>query len=571
MAWWLVVAAWSAPVERGLQARVFPPALDFAAQELVETPISIGPEELVTEFECYFEVNVENFNLVASMESIDLLLEDGQLQVDIDFGTVIGYDIHLAAYSGWLDLCIDFDATLLYLELENGHLTGQLAAVPGPTGIELAFIGEPELTGVLDSDISGFPDDLLWVFFNGLVKSEIEKVLTTEIPNLLEVPISGAFASPFGELALDVAVVDVEMEAAGLYAAADVDLGGEGNGRAPHILMEPRGQSHVAVALTDGVLQELVGVTWGSGALAESSPISQLLLDELSSTLGLPDDVTTSLSVGGVPSVTVGSEVVTMVLPGTTLEAYSGGELLLRLVADLSAEVETRVEASQGSILLSAHEVAITVQEIDADALVASEDGEAHLADFLEGWVADAVSDAIDQTPVFTSQFLALGYVLLLDEVELIDKSVVAWFTVYRSDDPAVDIIPPGTEVAVEVSDAGAVAQLGGDDDRPGELSYKWRVDGGSWSHWGWKTTVTLAGLAPGPHVVEAVSRDAWQNEDPTPASAEFSIAPPTVTEPLRTCGCAHSPAASSLAGLGWLALMVCARRTQRGAAVRGR
>ena len=136
--WFLLAgAAFGASVDRGLQARVFPPAFDFAAQEVRETPISIGPKEIVTEFECYFEVDVTNFNMIMSVEDISVVLEEGQISVDIDFGTVIGYDIVIAAHSGWLDLCLDLGegtASLTALPLLQMALTLAGAGTPVEPG-----------------------------------------------------------------------------------------------------------------------------------------------------------------------------------------------------------------------------------------------------------------------------------------------------------------------------------------------------------------------------------------------------------------------------------------------------
>ncbi len=80
---------------------------------------------------------------------------------------------------------------------------------------------------------------------------------------------------------------------------------------------------------------------------------------------------------------------------------------------------------------------------------------------------------------------------------------------------------PPGETFLAEV----AFSFAGTDNLTPPErLLFAWRVDGGGSNPFDASTSVTLAGLAAGPHVFEVRARDLAGNEDRTPAVRAFTI-----------------------------------------------
>jgi sugar lactone lactonase YvrE len=90
-----------------------------------------------------------------------------------------------------------------------------------------------------------------------------------------------------------------------------------------------------------------------------------------------------------------------------------------------------------------------------------------------------------------------------------------------------VDNTPPHTEVAGPEATAGGprFALTGHDNLTPvGDLQFAWRVDGSEWSPFSTATAVTVAGLTPGPHEIQAKARDRAGNEDPTPAALTFTV-----------------------------------------------
>ncbi|MEQ1567585.1 MAG: hypothetical protein ABMA64_18225 [Myxococcota bacterium] len=547
--------ALAAPVEQGLRAEIYPGAFEFVAEQLTAGPFEFGPTDIHTSYDCYDTLDVTNFNITIEVENASIALEQDRLTVDFDLGTVQGLDVGITGETGWLTLCFDFDATIEYFQLIDAHVHGVLTPVETEDGVVLAFADPPQLTGTFDSDIDWFPDDIVWTFLGDVVLDELEEYIDTMLPTLLGEPITGVMDSPFGAFPLSVDVSALSAAPDGLYAAADVDLGGAGDSSPPSLVLGQRGDSHLAVAMTDGMVRDLLGVAWTSGVLDEDNEATQALLADLVSTVGLPEDVATTLSIEGSPDVTITPEGVSLQLPLTTLEASAGGEQLLRMVVDLDGLLEPNVEASEGSVSMSAHELTIDVRELDTSHLMANEDGDDHLASFLEGWVADAIGASLDDTRLFDSKFAAMGYVIRLDQITLQDRGAATWFTLFDAEDPEVDLAPPDTVVATKDTEEGLSVSLGGVDDRPGALTWSYRLDSKSWSTWSDVTEVSLDGLDVGEHTIEARARDEWQNEDPTPALASFEV----TDEPAhKGCGCDGT---GGVAAIGWLAAALAARR----------
>jgi MYXO-CTERM domain-containing protein len=81
-------------------------------------------------------------------------------------------------------------------------------------------------------------------------------------------------------------------------------------------------------------------------------------------------------------------------------------------------------------------------------------------------------------------------------------------------------------------------------------LAFSTRVDGGSWSRWSVEQSLSLNDVLPGTHFFEVKAKDAWLNEDPTPAELSFEITKPESEARdrpgLANCDCAAAPGRSS-------------------------
>lgn len=104
-----------------------------------------------------------------------------------------------------------------------------------------------------------------------------------------------------------------------------------------------------------------------------------------------------------------------------------------------------------------------------------------------------------------------------------------------------VDNTPPDTTIAAAPTQVGSgeavtIDVTGSDNLTPlSSLTFAHRLDGGPWSAFDARRTITLTALPPGPHRVEVKARDQAGNEDPTPAQCTVSVGALTVaiTEPL--------------------------------------
>ena len=85
-------------------------------------------------------------------------------------------------------------------------------------------------------------------------------------------------------------------------------------------------------------------------------------------------------------------------------------------------------------------------------------------------------------------------------------------------------------------------------------------MDDAGWSSWTADAEVTLDNLWEGEHTVQVKARDAWLNEDPSPAVVSFTVTAEDLGPGGLGCGCGGGGAAGALtAALG--ALPVGARR----------
>ncbi|MBI4253798.1 MAG: IPT/TIG domain-containing protein, partial [Candidatus Rokubacteria bacterium] len=93
-----------------------------------------------------------------------------------------------------------------------------------------------------------------------------------------------------------------------------------------------------------------------------------------------------------------------------------------------------------------------------------------------------------------------------------------------------VDNTPPETTITSAPTGDVAVPNVtlgftGSDNLTPvANLVFAWRLDGGPWSAFGSATTASFTGLTEGAHTFQVKARDLAGNEDPTPASATFTV-----------------------------------------------
>jgi hypothetical protein len=109
---------------------------------------------------------------------------------------------------------------------------------------------------------------------------------------------------------------------------------------------------------------------------------------------------------------------------------------------------------------------------------------------------------------------------------------------------------PPTTTITTPAADGdtvyahtpGTILRWQIDDDQPAELDFvlgSWRLDGGPWSAWSVQDQVSIANLAPGPHLLEVRARDLDGAEESPPAARQFIVVPNQPPDTYFTMGLA--------------------------------
>ena len=134
---WLA-SALAAPIGDGIQTHIHPAGFEFLSDQLQARSIAVGPLDFDSEVSCY-ELDVDGFNVDVQIQSVLIQPTTNGLFVDVDLSATSTY-INVAGVSGWLDTCFDFDVLVELVELQNGHLQGELRAnaVDGAVVLEFA-------------------------------------------------------------------------------------------------------------------------------------------------------------------------------------------------------------------------------------------------------------------------------------------------------------------------------------------------------------------------------------------------------------------------------------------------
>lgn len=546
----------AAPVVHGVQAQIHPAGFRFLSRELTGSTWAIAPTKVENlEFECY-AIDITNANLELEFGEVIVSTGLNRLELDAQVVSAVGRDMAVRAVATGFP-CVSFDAQMEEVALEDVRITGDLFPRINGDVIDVAFLEPLDIQGNATIDFLSIPDFVeqgLLLFLQGALLNFAENELEQQLPDLLaSLTVDGfLYQSEFAGFTFGVTASSVTNTSEGLYAAGSIDLGGDG-GDGELLDLSPRGESHIAVGLTEAMLEEVAVAAWDQGLITPDSEPIALLIDDLLASLGLGDGLAVQIGANAAPRVTVDAGGMAVALPRTTVSVTNPqGDVLLDLEADVEGLLELKVEA--GSMLVTAHELIADVTKLEASALL--EGGPENLRQFLQNWVVRAATAALDDLEIYQSHFEALGYVLRIDESQFDNDGVAAWMTLFAADDPLVDREAPDTTGQIALEGNRLRATYTGADDRPGPLVYSYRVNGGSWSAWSPDTEAEVT-VTAGEVTFEVKSRDTWHNEDPTPAVGTLTYVPPR----RRACGCASTPGSGVAWALGGLTLVAFARR----------
>lgn len=591
----LVAAALPAPVTGGAQFAVSPDGVDLLTSYVEGERYEVDLAQVGGAYSCWDELGILDFNLDIPVETVDVALEQGQLRVQVTFGTIQGQDMVVYGVDeDYFDVCPEFDSELLYVTIEDPTFEVVLQPSVSDGQLWLGVVGTPVVSGDLDMDIDWFPDDLVLAFYEETFFEEVAEAARTYIPEAVATFFDAEMLSgTVDDYALRASLTDVAVDSSALAVGLDLETtwlgeaactpgaGGDGKGREPSLDLTP-GRSSLAIGVTEAQLNETFQRLQSEGFFCFGADRMDLVYEGLAdlfdpSVAGLE----ASASLAHAPVLTLDAGGGTALFQGVTLDVrgtLDGRAVdLLSLEGDLSARIDVGLEPALTSLTLSLHDLSLDIRSLEADHLLSdSATASDHLASFLETWAAGWAEEQVQDMALFTAQYHLYGTWLRVDRVEYATGGLEVFLSLFDEDDPAVDKVAPDTSAQVGSTNPGegtATASWSGTDDRGGALGYAWRVDGGGWSSFTLDEGVVLEDLSPGEHWLEVKARDGWLNEDPTPASTPFRLSGTGGNGEggdggeTGGCGCAAG-AKGATGGAAWAALagigLALRRRSRR-------
>jgi MYXO-CTERM domain-containing protein len=581
----LLVAPESMAVTGGAQVALYPAGIELATGWFEGETHTIEEPVLGGEYSCWDEVGIRDFSLEVPVQTVTVTLREHYLDVRVEFGTIHGEDMEVYSLDAdYFDACVEFESELLYVTVEDPVFEASLQPRVQDGELIIEVLGDPEVTGDLDMDIDWFPDDLVLYFYEDTIFEELSEAARTMIPELVASTFDAEMLSgSYDDYSVAATLADAGVIPEAILVGADLEAGWLGTpscdpgpeqgpaGREPELDLSDSGGSTMAVGLTERQLNGALRQLQADGFFCFDPDRMDYVYDAVEELFDPSvGELAASANIGEPPVMVIEPSGADITFQGLELEVtgrLAGQQaVLLAATADLQAEVSIGVDPVLASLTMSLHELDLSITELEADHLLSdAEDAEEHLIDFLEGWVAEWVAEQVQGVALFATQYHLFGAYLRLDETLWRSGGVIIRASLYDEDDPAVDLTPPDTQAWVlETTADGARVAWSGNDDNSTTLAFAHQLNGGGWSSWTTDIELVVDGLRPGDHRVEVKARDAWLNEDPTPAEASFELVPGAVDDgdPEKHCGCA------SRRGGGWwlalLGLLVGLRRRRR-------
>jgi uncharacterized protein (TIGR03382 family) len=565
------------PASGDLQVRLHAPTLAFAEAEAEALDPFVSDEDLFEEdVDCWDRVGVADFNLSVPIDAVSLEADQGVFRVEVAFGDLLG--TNWTVYSvdeDYLDTCPEFEVEVDRFAVLDGTFTGALEPVVDGDGVSFRWVGTPTIEGDFDTDISWVPDDLILFFVEDLVFAQAAAAVEAALPPVVEEALAEPLLSgEYGGYDVTMALEDAEVVGSGLAFGATTDVafvgtpscsvpsGGEApGGRSPELDLAQVGDSHLTVGLTEAFANQLFFAAWESGAFCYEPETFQDLADKLDP---IVDPDVTGLT--GLASLDAPAELrftadgARLALTGQRLQiqGYRNGNTVtvVDAVLDLDGRLRFGFAPSLTALTVTLHDLDIDFRQVRLDGGLGGFGD--RVRTLVQEWLANALEDELKRIPVFDSLFYAAGIAIQVEDVSSEEGGVAIALRLYAEDDPAIDRVAPDTTATlVQAGKRRAEIAWDGTDDRDAALAWAWQLDGQGWSDWTNETSVVVDDLAEGQHVFTVKARDAWLNEDPSPARVTFQT---SASNPALGCGCGTLGAVPALP-LALLPLLVLARR----------
>jgi len=551
-------SAWAAPVPSGLQGAVFGDGLGFIEDRLAGLTFDLAEDDVGGEVGCYDRLGVRDFNLHVPIDSVRFDLGQDTLDITVNFDQI--YAENFSVYGqdeDYLDTCIEFDADVLYAELNDAVLHLSVGAGVQDGALALTVEGTPQLQGDLDTDIDWFPDDIALYYFEEMILDYVAESIGDMLPDLVATYASALmYGDRYGDFEVEVGLDAAAVSADAMELSASPSIAWVGTdgcptddrsdgapGANPTLSFGDGDGSSIALGATEGTVNELFLAAWRDGYFCFTE-------DNVDEFLGLIADAFDP-EIGGLsgtaslrepPEVTIDADGIHFKLAdiGATVTGDLNGqtEQLLDIRGTVTGLLDLGIDQALSSFTLTVRDLDFAVDTLQADHLVDGTDGEDKLRHFIEDWAGGWASTMASDLVLFQSLYYFWDIALRVDRVETTDGGLQVYVSLYDADDPAVDTSPPDTRFSLsDVTDEYVELFLEARDDRDGPLAFSVQLDGAGWSAWSTDDHVQLKGLQPGVTEIEVISRDQWLNVDPSPAVQWLEIGEDG--KPVQSCACA--------------------------------
>ena len=539
----LLIRVFAEPMDGNIQLAASQSAFDIFTAYAMTLPVEFQQDQLSQPYECWDEMGVENLNISAEWDDLQVTLFETYMEIDGSFARVGGEDIVVFADDDdWFDLCSSFSVDIHSVDIRDLEFSMRLAPSINEQGqLEMAVIGAPIVEGVLDTEIGWFPDELALFFLEDTIWNLIEDQLAEQIPTLInEYADIFYFHGETEAFQYEVGLADTYVRDDAFLLGGNLSLAylaggeclGESNGFEGRDIELPFSEisaADIGFGLTEYDLNtQLIGL-WNDGLFCLSE---EDMAELLTTTGGVIDPEVGGLSatimLESAPQVVMGRDEISLELQQVNfrLMSQNSTNVVLDLTINISAKLSLTVDSSLSSFALSLHELQLDIIEIQADdILVDDEYSEQYLRQFVSSWIARTLDGQLRDLPIYRAVFHEFGFYVLAKGITHHEGGVEVYLDLYEENDPAIDHTAPETIISLEQIE-GETASFSwvGEDNRWDDLAFSYRLDQGTWSLWSLETAVQLQDLLPGEHIFEVKARDKWWNEESIPAKLAFFI-----------------------------------------------
>jgi MYXO-CTERM domain-containing protein len=606
----LATGAGAQEVKSGLGTRLTPQGMEFAASlasglsiEIPSLPLEFTVDELGCEYDLYLygysgEVELGEFYLEPVAGTPDHLSLTGS----VTRFDVVDIIIEATSPDWWCPNYNEEDHDVIVSTLSTDGASFVLRADGEVMGDALVLeVLDSSSVHLGDVQISTTPWYLPDELMEASVESfgdEIEAFILAEAADLLaallfELPTGGVLA----DFTYEARIAEVSVDADGLVTTLDAGAGYAGEigtcGGGTIQLLDDVGDpgeisgtsGDVQLAVTEEFANALLAMAWSAGLLcqefqhldfADASPLFPALQDE--------HGVRFAYEVVDQPTVSVSAGEVHLDLPEVRLELEdtAEGEPLFRAVIAVSADVGLSVDEDRHVLALSLLWADLDFLHLDASGLLHGTNyTEESFLELIDSQVLLLLPDQLVDMPLVPLSFGITG--LSADTVDGLTESIgVQLLDLELRDGVALAVLeglldvddePPWVEILTDLEGPRTATEVTieytGEDDRPGPLTYSWRVDGGAWSFWSAEARATFVVVGEGRHDFDVRARDAfWNVSSADSGSFRLDLGASGVGDDDEGCGCDATSepsraAVTALLGALLVGLLV-GRRTTR-------